>query len=222
MGWGRGIAGQAWAVVFGALLSGVGPVWAQGPWLDPDGRPSLVARQAVDILNGAALDGLDPEDYQAPRLARVLADAAAGGAADSVPAARLEGELNEALAHYLRDLHGGRIDPRQIGENFSLPFPVSFDARAYLAAALSGGDLPGAVRQAAPPLPLYAALRQALARYREMAARPTATSAWATPLPGFAGRKLAPGKEYAGTAALAQRLAFWGRPPGGNGAGEAL
>lgn len=191
----------------GVLLAG--SVAAQGPWFDLEGRPSLALRQAVDILVGATADGLDPEDYQAARLARDL-DRLTTDEANAVARGRLEMEVSEALRHYLRDLHFGRIDPRQIHENFSLPSPAALDVGAYLEAALARGDLPEAVRQAAPQVPLYAVLRQVLARYREMAAQPAATAAWAKPLPAFAGRKLEPGKEYAGVELLAQRLNFWG------------
>ena len=64
---------------------------------------------------------------------------------------------------------------------------------------------------AAPPLPQYTELREALARYRELAGNP----AWQKNLPPLPGDKLTPGQPYAGTPLLVQRLTLLGDLPAG-------
>jgi len=80
-------------------------------------------------------------------------------------------------------------------------------------AAADPGDtsVDGTVTQSAapPPLPQYAELHQALARYRELAGNP----AWQLKLPPLPGDKLTPGQPYAGIPLLAQRLALLGDLP---------
>ncbi|WP_043366305.1 murein L,D-transpeptidase [Cupriavidus sp. WS] len=175
------------------------------------GRPVAEARQAVDALADAAADGLAPDEYGAAPLRRALAQAQDGPPLAPDAADRLDRALTTAMEHYLADLHGGRIDPRQIHENFSGTADPRFDAAAYLRAAVAAHRLPEAVRQAAPAFPLYGALREALARYRALAAG----SAWQAPLPPLPARKLAPGAPYAGVPALARRLAALGDLPAG-------
>ena len=61
-----------------------------------------------------------------------------------------------------------------------------FDAEAVLRDALARHDLAYAVRRAAPALPQYERLREALARYRSLAGDP----AWSTPLPGLPAHRI--------------------------------
>ena len=175
------------------------------------GRPSQEARQAVEILVGAGIDGLDPGDYQAETLHRAVVLASDGPVSEAQALADLDGKLTVAMQRYLADLHFGRIDPRKIHENFAISPPGQFDPAAYLRAAVREHRLPDAVKRAAPPIPLYANLRRALARYRELVGHP----AWLNPLPSFPGRKLEAGKTYAGLAVLTDRLLALGDlPPG--------
>ncbi|MFZ3126310.1 MAG: murein L,D-transpeptidase, partial [Acidovorax sp.] len=134
------------------------PLAAAAPWL-VDGRPAPAAHQAVDLLTAAATEGLQPEDYHAAALAQAVADAANGPALDSDAAQHLEDALTAALQRYLSDLRSGRIDPRQIHQNYTPPAPPRIDSATALA---------DAVRAATPPVPLYASLRSELARYRAL------------------------------------------------------
>ncbi|NMG77373.1 L,D-transpeptidase family protein, partial [Aromatoleum diolicum] len=84
--------------------------------------------------------------------------------------------------------------------------PNEFDPAAHLNAALAEHRLPEAVRDAAPALPLYARLRQALATYRKLANDPVYDALWQTPLPSLPRRKLEPGQAYAAMPILTQRL----------------
>ena len=83
---------------------------------------------------------------------------------------------------------------------------------ATAAADPADASVDGTVAQsAAPPLPQYAELHQALARYRELAGNP----AWQQKLPTLPGDKLTPGQPYAGIALLVQRLLLLGDLPAG-------
>ena len=190
----------------GSAMAAEGPLWFDGE------RPAPQARQAVELLAAAATHGLLPQDYQAGALGQAIAKAAQGAPPEAAEIARLEQALTTAMQHYLSDVHQGRIDPKTIHYNFSPPEREAFDAQAYLQAALVARRLPEAAAEAAPRLPIYAHLRESLARYRQSVDDP----AWQTPLPplpagprGKAG-KLAPGQAYAGLGLLAQRLVVLG------------
>ena len=190
-------------------LAAAAPLAGAAPWL-VDGRPAPVAHQAVDILTAAATEGLQPEDYHAAALAQAVADAANGPALGSDAAQRLEDALTTALQRYLGDLRSGRIDPRQIQQNYTPPAPPRIDGATALQEALAAPTLADAVHAAAPQVPLYASLRSELARYRALG---NPAAAWATPLPALPGRKLEPGQVWTGLAQLTQRLVVLGDLP---------
>lgn len=181
-------------------------------WFDK-GRPKAEAGQAAKILLSAASDGLEPEDYEAESLAQAIAGAEREQQLPADALVRLEMRLTEAMSRYLSDLRFGRIDPRQINAKFIVPDATGFDPQAQLRAAVAGHRLPEAGRQAEPAIPLYAALRKALADYRVLAIDPAVVAAWEPCMPTFSGKKLEPGKEYSGTALLARRLALLGDLP---------
>lgn len=200
-------------LVFGVGLTPSCALATDNPlWFDK-GRPNAEAGQAVKILLSAASDGLEPEDYEAEGLARAIASAEREQQLPADALVRLEMRLTEAMIRYLSDLHFGRIDPRQITANFIVPSPAAFDPGAHLRAAVAGHRLLETVRQAEPAIPLYTALRKALADYRVLAIDPAVVAAWEAGIPTFSGRKLEPGREYGGTALLAWRLALLGDFP---------
>ena len=178
---------------------------AATPWFDGE-RPSALAQQAVDLLDRAPDHGLDPRDYGAAALRRALGEAAGGPRPTPEAAARLARDLETALQRWLDHLHRGRVDPRRIHHDFAPARPDAFDAAAALRAAVASGRLADAEQAAAPPLPLYGALRQALARYRTLGRH----EAWQGPLPQPGGGKLEPGGRYPGLALLARRLQVLG------------
>jgi L,D-transpeptidase YcbB len=190
----------------GAATAADSTAWFEG------GRPAPQAEQAVALLAAAASEGLDPRDYEADALVRAVGLASQGPPLAGGSFAGLERVLSAAMQRYLADLHDGRVDPRQIQHAFSAPRREPFDAAAVLQAALAARRLPPAASAAAPRLPLYAQLREALAGYRTLGDHP----AWQMPLPalpvgsrGSAG-KLEPGRAYAGLELLAQRLVVLG------------
>ena len=183
----------------------------EGPLWFAQGRPVPEARQAVDALSNAAADGLDPGDYDAEALRQAVHQAATGPVLATDAAARLGAALTAAMERMLADLHGGRINPRAVRADFAPQEERPYDAATVLREAVAQHRLPDAVRQAAPTFPLYGTLREALARYREIAALPV----WVQPLPALPAGKLTPGQPWAGTAALTARLVALGDLPAG-------
>lgn len=164
-------------------------------WLDATGRPAPLALQALALLADAPSHGLDPRDYGLPALQQQWVQA------PRETASALEAEF----LRYLRDLHVGRAPSEARPEGAGR---AAFEPAAVLHAAMAAGDLSRAVQAAVPSLPQYEALREALARYRELVAHP----AWNQPLPelplpsGSRVRVLARGQPWVGVPLLAARL----------------
>lgn len=198
-----------------AALAFAAPALAGARWTDAAGRPGAEAREAVALLAAAADEGLDPRDYGAAELARMAAGlhaAPAPPARDAVEA--FEAAVDRALLRYLRHLHRGRVDPRQAG--FRLPAPTdapeAVDARVQQALAQLGPA--GAAAALAPSVPAYRPLREALARYRVLAAD-TRLAPW------HAVATVRPGERHAAMPALRARLRAFGdlaAAPGGDAA----
>ena len=139
-------------------------------WVDNGGRPSRDARDALALLTAAATEGLDPEDYCASALTALAASLDAVTLQTSEIAAFDLG-LSANTLRYLRELHQGRIDPRAIGFRMSGPAD-DHDFAGLLRSAVMGHRVPGLASDLTPQLALYGALRDALARYRSLAADP--------------------------------------------------
>ena len=193
-----------------ALACSVGVAVAAEGWFE-QGRPGPQARQAVEVLSAAASHGLDPRDYRAAALQQAVAQAAQGAAPERTTATSIEAELTWAMERYLRDVHEGRVDPRQLHQRYSPVRKEPFDEVAVLRDALRANRVADAARDAAPRVPLYERLREALARYRALS-----DEAWRAPLPALPaatrGRdpKLEPGQSWAGLPMLARRLTVLG------------
>jgi murein L,D-transpeptidase YcbB/YkuD len=176
-----------------------------------NGRPTAEARQAVNVLASAGAQGLDPRDYGAAQLERRLDLAMQGPAWSEVAQSQLDDDLTAELQRYLSDLQNGRIDPRRVHANFDVRRHAPVDSRALLRDAASGHRVAQALAQAQPTLPMYAGLRQALARYRALADH----VAWQSTLPALPHRKVVSGDDYIGLPLLAQRLEAAGDLPAG-------
>jgi L,D-transpeptidase YcbB len=177
------------------------------PWFER-GRPSADARAAVQVLLDARAEGLEPADYGAAALAIEFEGAARTPLAASREA-QLDRALTAALQRYVADLQQGRVEPRDVRSKFPAARRPLPDTVALLRAAVAAHRVPQVLHDAAPRLPMYANLRQALAQYRALGDHP----AWRAPLPRLPARKLAPGQAYAGVPMLAQRLAALGDLP---------
>lgn len=177
-------------------------------WLD-GGKPSARANQAIELMGHAAEDGLDVTDYSLPTL-RQAADALQKQTGSDQQQAAFDVAMSRTLASFIEDLSIGRVAPESLG------FAVDISARKaaftqHLQPALTAADLPAAIAATRPAIPPYPALRQLLAEYRLLAEKHPHAPAL-SPLPG---KKLEPGKPWAGSAALADWLQVLGDLPAG-------
>jgi murein L,D-transpeptidase YcbB/YkuD len=78
--------------------------------------------------------------------------------------------LTDALGLYGAHLSAGRVNPETIRAEWFMPRRPT-DLVRVLQSALATGQIAPSLRSLLPPQPGYAALRQGLARYRELAAR---------------------------------------------------
>ena len=137
-------------------------------WLDAVNRPGPLAREALALLRRAPSEGLDAEDYEAERLLDLVASLASAAATPAL-AASFDVALSDRTLTYLRHLHSGRINPETVG--FRMRYPVDHhDFAAMLRDAIQSGSLADTVATLTPSLSLYGDLRDALARYRSLAA----------------------------------------------------
>ena len=176
---------------------------AHGLWLDAQGQPLPVARQAMQWLLDAETHGLDPQDYQAQRWAQALAGRSL---APTETPAQAESELEQDLLRYLHDLRHGRVRPQQLGIVYDGDRWPQPDLGALLRQAATDGELRRVHQAATPAWPDYAVLQQALIWQLALVGDP----AWATPLPPLPGGKLVPGQTWSGLPQLARRLRLLG------------
>lgn len=111
------------------------------PW------PDALQREARQILEGAAAEGLDPDDYRS-------------------------GPVEAVFRRFLHHLHFGRIRPRDLGFGVAGAPGDGGVVETALGAALAAGRLQLAVQALTPALAQYRHLREALATYRSLAAAP--------------------------------------------------
>jgi murein L,D-transpeptidase YcbB/YkuD len=149
------------------------PVWVDAAGLNADGQALFRA------FAGAARDGLVPVEYQ-PRFA-------ASDASNSDQLAALDVDVSATLLRYATDVRRGRAVPAKM-DNGQRIEPRTIDPVQVLADAASAPDKEGYVAALAPGDPFYLGLRQALDRYRGIAA----AGGWPTIA---SGGKLAPGSK---------------------------
>jgi L,D-transpeptidase YcbB len=205
-------------LIAAALVSNTGAQAGESLLWFSAGRPTADARQAVDVLLAAADQGLDARDYDAAQLARSLAQSLQGTGPSEAAQSEIDAALTAAVQRYLSDLENGRIDPRRIHEEFTVDRPLPRDTAALLREAVAAHRVGAALREAQPRVPMYAALRRALAAYRALGNH----EAWQVALPPLPGRKVVPGQPYAGLDLLARRLQALGDLPAGAAVPERL
>lgn len=206
---GRGLSGQpVSAIEIEQLEALYAPDGYRSLWLDASGRPGPLVRDALALLRQAPTEGLNGDDDEVNRLARMA------GALDESPQASVADvvSLDVALSHqvlaYLQHLHSGRVGPATVG--FSMQVRVDHhDVPALLRAAIKSERLADAAAELTPSLALYQDLRVALARYRSLAAKETLTVLPDSPI------SLQPGSSYAGLRALHHQLVVLGDHPRG-------
>jgi len=162
------------------------PAWVEG------GRLSRQGAALLQVLRDADREGLDGARYRHPVL-----DAA--DAADAATLGQIDLRLTDAFLQYATDIAQGRIDPAAANPYWAQrPRPV--DAAGVLREAVESRDVETTLARLLPRNPQYAALRDALARYRALAAR----GGWPTTL--AARLPVRPGRRAPEVAALRARL----------------
>ena len=220
-------APEVQAAVQGVLDSGRHPslrwpdVTVGLPWLkelyaaEPDGLfwfagatpyPDLAA--AVETLGKASAEGLDPQDYDAAKLASDSQRVSSAGASGK-ERALFDVALSVAAMRYLSALHLGRVDPRNVGFDYDVS-QKRLDLAAVLRASRGAGGLAKAAEAAEPPFPVYHRLVKALNDYQAIAA---AGEPPEVPPLEKGRKKVEPGKPWAGATALAARLRALGDLP---------
>jgi L,D-transpeptidase YcbB len=136
-----------------------------------EGALTPSARTLVQALRDAHSHGLDPDRYGASLLAAFATDVVPPTRSHTSHASivTLDARLTHALLAFGRDLVRGREDPRRLG---ALYYTRERDVQVAGALARSAwtGDASWFLQAVTPPHQEYAALRQALERYRGIAA----------------------------------------------------
>lgn len=134
----------------------------QPVWLGPAG-PNTRAALLRERLLRAAEEGLVPRHYRTEFIEQIWLSEEV---ADRL---RLELLLSSAFFDYVRDIRGGRLDPQQVSPLWKIARP-EVDTVTMLRLALLAGDFRDALDALPPSHPAYHRLREALARYRRIAA----------------------------------------------------
>lgn len=141
-------------------------------WSDERG-PTRLADDLVSALRRADLEGLRSEHYHLAGIEAVLAgvraDAKSGPAITPDRCAELDLLLTDAFLVYGAHLLAGRVNPETLRPEW-LANRRTADVAAVLEAALASGNIAGILETLVPPQSGYRRLRDALARYRELAA----------------------------------------------------
>ena len=169
------------------------------PLWEVAGRPTPQALATLRLLNGAAAYGLRPEDYRAP-LADWIVSASKTPSLDDLQWAQSDLALSVVAVRFLRNVHGGRVDPRAAGFNIGLT-PPEFDAGVALEHLATADNVASIINSIEPPFYHYRLLKTALARYQSLAAGSPPPK-----LPPLGNRFVRPGGDYDGAPILRARL----------------
>jgi len=195
------------AVAFAASLDGEGTPRAEAllrfygsreyrPAWTARGRISRQGQALLRLLRDADREGLETGRYWHP-----VFDAASD--ADPAQLGEIELRLTDGLLRYASDVAHGRFDPAATNPYWAQR-PQAVDAAAILRDGVESKDIEKTLKGLLPRNPQYAALREALARHRAIAAR----GGWPTTLP--ARLTLRPGQRSRSVPALRARLSAEG------------
>jgi len=139
------------------------PVWVDSLGQVPQGR------SLVDAVRRADREGLNPEAYSLAAVEALLQEVGEGGeAADPEALADLDLLLTDTFIIYGSHLLAGRVDPETINPQWGVVSRHRDLAKA-LDSALERNGIQEALEGMLPSHAGYAALREALARHREIA-----------------------------------------------------
>jgi L,D-transpeptidase YcbB len=177
-------------------------------WLD-QGDVSFEARTLLAQIGGAHADGLDPDDYHRAALDSLIPLVGRGDVPEDElrQQADIEFLLTDAFMQLGAHLAHGRLNPTTVEPNWSAS-RNGVDMGEVLGDALDGPGVREALDQLRPLSGHYQVMREALARYRQIAD----AGGWPE-LPD--GPTLDPGDRNEQVAVLRERLAVTGHLPSG-------
>lgn len=150
------------AAIDGAVLDAVYQERGYAPfWIDGSGALGQRGRSVVDVLAGAASEGLDPRRYHVEQVQRRLETR------DQEDGVRAELLLSGAVLEYVEHQTRGVTPPVSGDPETSLARPA-IDPRELLREVAEARDPAERLRSLAPPVAEYRRLRDTLARYREI------------------------------------------------------
>lgn len=173
------------------------PLWIDGARATPQARGLLHA------LEAAPTRGLDRGDYEAGTIAARLGELRSSPA----QAAQFDLALSVVAVRFVSDLHFGRVTPAAVEFHLEVP-PTRLDLAEVLGKLAETASVKTMLDGVEPPFAHYRLLRDALARYRELALDTDLHQ-----LPPIGGRSVKPGETYAGAAGLRRLLAALGDLP---------
>lgn len=159
--------------------------------------PTPQALALVQVLQSAALDALDPDDYDASLWDERLARLGSRGGQRAFDKA-----LTAAAERYVSDRKTGRVHPRLGGARLEKPAPG--DVRAFVERLARADDVAAVLREADRPFPPYPRMLEAYRHYLSLARLDPGGG-----VPGVR-RIVEPGERWSGVPRVARLLALTG------------
>ncbi|WP_448192058.1 L,D-transpeptidase family protein [Azospirillum sp. sgz301742] len=175
----------------------------QPVWLDEAGAPKASVGGVLAVLRAADAEGLTVADYHPDAIAAALDPGAPAGAPED--RAALDLLLTDAVMKYGTHLHGGRMAPKAISPDFAEVKPKALDTADLVQRVGESAEPRTVLAALAPVRAEYAALKEALTRYRAL----EAAGGWPA-VPALQVTKLEPGRRDPVVKALRKRLAVTG------------
>lgn len=167
--------------------------------------PTVSALAVVDELAAAESRGLDAADYDVEAVRALLTNPGTPG--DPIAQRMLDQRLSRSVAHFVADLHAGRVAPREVGHDLDVPH-ATLDLAVAIKALAGARDPKTVLDDFEPGFQHYDLLKVALRRYRQLALDPTLTI-----LPPLPARSVKLGEAYSGATALRRLLTALGDMP---------
>ncbi|MCK5354692.1 MAG: peptidoglycan-binding protein, partial [Methyloprofundus sp.] len=133
-------------------------------WQGHRHSPDMI-EQLLELLNNAALQGLNKEDYashylnsQWQKLQQATANVHQQATFDTA--------LSLIFLRYLNDLHYGRVDPKQLGFSLAEKNPINFSSHIY--DSIQTDSIHTLAKLMEPKLLPYQHLKKSLAQYKRL------------------------------------------------------
>ncbi|MGZ4999839.1 MAG: L,D-transpeptidase scaffold domain-containing protein, partial [Methylomonas sp.] len=134
-------------------------------WLNKDHSANNF-NLALDLLQNASADGLNPNHYDYEKLRRHFQAAVSSRQNDARFVAACDLGLSVSLLRYIQDLYFGRVDPASLNYPMQFGAKRDFNAGLLLKRHLDQHSIPQISEAAAPKIKQYSLLKQALSELR--------------------------------------------------------